>query len=139
MDYMPDEPMGFAPMRSLGDFLTESARFQMPSLADGRRFSSRVLNNLLYYQTNYFVLFFVLFTLSWCFKPKEVGLGLVSLVAVGVFLWYLGTNPGVVQFKEDHPIIFVVVITAVCLLIARLSGFILTFVCAFLLPILRKC
>ena len=44
-----------APLRPIGDFLLESARFQIPSVKDAEKWANRVLNNLLYYQTNYFL------------------------------------------------------------------------------------
>jgi len=44
-----------APLRPLNDFLLEGARFQVPNLNDLERYSNRIINNLLYYQTNYFL------------------------------------------------------------------------------------
>lgn len=44
-----------APLRTLDDFLLESARFQVPNFKDLEKWSKRIQNNLLYYQTNYFV------------------------------------------------------------------------------------
>jgi len=51
----------FAPMRPLDDFLLQSARFQLPNFKDPARWAHRVTNNLLYYQTNYFVTALVVF------------------------------------------------------------------------------
>lgn len=45
-----------APLRSLDDFLLESARFQIPNYKDLEKWGNRVTSNLLYYQTNYFLL-----------------------------------------------------------------------------------
>jgi hypothetical protein len=52
-----------SPLRSLDDFLLESARFQIPNFKDFEKWGNRVINNLLYYQTNYFVLAVVIFLL----------------------------------------------------------------------------
>lgn len=52
-----------APLRSLDDFLLESARFQVPNFKDLDKWGNRVFNNLIYYQTNYFLMAAVLFTL----------------------------------------------------------------------------
>uniref|UniRef100_A0A3B3BK89 PRA1 family protein n=1 Tax=Oryzias melastigma TaxID=30732 RepID=A0A3B3BK89_ORYME len=41
------------PLRSLDDFLLCSARFAVPDLRDLDRWNNRMINNLLYYQTNY--------------------------------------------------------------------------------------
>ncbi len=50
-----------APIRSLDDFLLNSARFQLPHFNDVNRWSNRVQCNLIYYQTNYFILMAILF------------------------------------------------------------------------------
>jgi hypothetical protein len=52
-----------SPLRSLDDFLLESARFQIPNFKDLEKWGNRVIKNLLYYQTNYFVLAVVIFIL----------------------------------------------------------------------------
>lgn len=52
-----------APLRSLDDFLLESARFQIPNFKDLDKWSNRVCSNLLYYQTNYFFMSVVVFLL----------------------------------------------------------------------------
>lgn len=50
-----------APLRSLDDFLLESARFQIPNVRDLEKWGFRVNNNLLYYQTNYFLMSVIIF------------------------------------------------------------------------------
>jgi len=49
------------PLRSLDDFLLESARFQIPNIKDLEKWGNRVVNNLLYYQTNYLFMSVVIF------------------------------------------------------------------------------
>ncbi len=51
----------FAPLRSLDDFVLGSARFQVPSFKDPERVVNRIINNLLYYQSNYFLSAVVIF------------------------------------------------------------------------------
>lgn len=50
-----------APLRSLDDFLLEAARFQIPNVKDLEKWGNRVTSNLLYYQTNYFLLSIIIF------------------------------------------------------------------------------
>ena len=50
-----------APMRSMDDFLLNSARFQIPNFKDPDKWSNRVIQNLMYYQTNYFLLAVIIF------------------------------------------------------------------------------
>lgn len=52
-----------APLRTLDDFILESSRFQVPNLKDPEKWSNRVSQNLLYYQTNYFLTYMVVFAL----------------------------------------------------------------------------
>ena len=51
------------PLRSLDDFLMESARFQIPTFSDIEKWNNRVIQNLLYYQTNYFLTYIAIFAL----------------------------------------------------------------------------
>ena len=57
------ENVEVAPVRSIDDFIKDSARFQVPNLKDPGRVVNRIVNNLLYYQTNYFIIVLVLFAL----------------------------------------------------------------------------
>ena len=57
------DSLEFAPLRSLDDFMLESARFQMPNLQDLEKWGNRVFNNLIYYQSNYFLMALGLFAL----------------------------------------------------------------------------
>jgi hypothetical protein len=43
------------PFRPMSDFITD-ATWNIPNFSDIERFNNRVINNLIYYQTNYFVL-----------------------------------------------------------------------------------
>jgi hypothetical protein len=52
-----------APIRSIEDFLLSSARFQLPQFRDFEKWNKRIISNLLYYQTNYFLMAIILFTL----------------------------------------------------------------------------
>lgn len=51
------------PMRSLDDFIMESARFQIPNFGDLEKWNNRVVQNLLYYQTNYFLTYIIILIL----------------------------------------------------------------------------
>lgn len=42
------------PFRTLDDFLLGSARFSVPDVRNLDRWNNRIINNLLYYQSNYF-------------------------------------------------------------------------------------
>ena len=61
-----------APLRPLSDFLLEGARFQVPDIQDLERWANRIINNLLYYQSNYMLMAVLVFLLVgwvdsfWC-------------------------------------------------------------------------
>ena len=57
------ESLEVAPLRTLDDFLLESARFQVPNFRDLDKWGNRVFNNLIYYQSNYFLMALALFGL----------------------------------------------------------------------------
>ena len=57
------EGVELAPLRPLDDFLLQSARFQIPNVKDPDRWANRVVSNLLYYQTNYFLAALIIFLL----------------------------------------------------------------------------
>ena len=48
------------PLRSLQDFITD-AQFTAPTLHDRDRMDNRMINNLIYYQTNYFLCAIIIF------------------------------------------------------------------------------
>lgn len=56
-----NDELEFPRLRTLDDFLLESARFQIPNFKDFEKWGNRVVNNLLYYQTNYLFLAAIVF------------------------------------------------------------------------------
>ena len=49
------------PLRTWDDFLPAADRFAKPDLKDLAKWNNRVVNNLLYYQTNYLFMAIVVF------------------------------------------------------------------------------
>jgi hypothetical protein len=76
----------FAPLRSLDDFVMESARFQLPNFNDFEKWGNRVVKNLLYYQTNYFILGAIELIIIGLVQPMKIVLGMVALTAVAYAL-----------------------------------------------------
>lgn len=72
----------FAPLRTLDDFLLESARFQVPNFSDFEKWGNRVVKNLLYYQTNYFILAAIELIIIGLVQPAKIVCGIVALGAV---------------------------------------------------------
>lgn len=72
----------FAPLRSLDDFALESARFQLPNFGDFEKWGNRVVKNVLYYQTNYFILSAIELIIIGFIQPQKIVLGLAAIAAV---------------------------------------------------------
>jgi len=68
----------FAPLRTLNDFILSGARFQLPNLKRFEKWNYRIEQNLTYYQSNYFLLFLLIFIFYWNFHPLEVIIGMAS-------------------------------------------------------------
>ena len=73
--------MDLAPLRSLDDFILQGSRFQVPDINQPDRCFNRIVNNLLYYQTNYFLSGLVIFLLVTFLHPQQMALGIILLVS----------------------------------------------------------
>ncbi len=61
-DQFPTQELRFTPFRTINDFLLD-ATWSIPNFSDFPRLNNRIVSNLIYYQTNYFVFGTVLFLL----------------------------------------------------------------------------
>uniref|UniRef100_A0A670JVB0 PRA1 family protein n=1 Tax=Podarcis muralis TaxID=64176 RepID=A0A670JVB0_PODMU len=76
------------PVRALEDFLLGSSRLSPPDVRDLQRWHNRVVNNLLYYQSNYLLVLGAGLLLGGYFRPllTLLSAALVTLIFVG-FIW----------------------------------------------------
>lgn len=58
-----NDSIKLAPARPIGDFLADSKGYMLPAFNDFARLGNRITSNLLYYQTNYFVVGSIIFSL----------------------------------------------------------------------------
>jgi hypothetical protein len=61
-DQFSGQDLRFTPFRTLNDFLL-GAEWNIPNFSDFQKLNNRVVSNLIYYQTNYFVFGIALFLL----------------------------------------------------------------------------
>ncbi|KAI1714541.1 PRA1 family protein domain-containing protein [Ditylenchus destructor] len=102
-NFVISEGIQFAPLRTLNEFALD-ARFEVPQYNDMKKFKNRIITNLLYFQTNYFILFFALFLLLSAFQSQNVLLGLTALVVTAaVFFFSFTPYEQVKQFRASHP------------------------------------
>uniref|UniRef100_A0A1B0FGC6 PRA1 family protein n=1 Tax=Glossina morsitans morsitans TaxID=37546 RepID=A0A1B0FGC6_GLOMM len=77
------------PLRTLDDFALGSARFQLPNLKDFDKWGNRVVKNLIYYQTNYFLMFITIYGIMVIFNPFKIVCGLlVQAMMMAVLLQF---------------------------------------------------
>lgn len=124
-----------APLRSLDDFLLESARFQVPNVKDMEKWGNRVINNLLYYQTNYFLLSILIFLIVGVIHPIKMACGIVVVgTAFLIFVYVTNERRTAAKFKKDHPILGIVLILSGGYFITYMLGSLLVFFFGILLP-----
>ncbi|KHJ89104.1 hypothetical protein OESDEN_11084 [Oesophagostomum dentatum] len=86
------------PFRNVNDFLLGKARFELPPYNDLPRWNNRIVSNLLYYQTNYFLIFASLVILQSFFNSQDLALGLSAIVVVAaVVIFAISDNPSFYQ------------------------------------------
>ncbi|KAJ3639953.1 hypothetical protein Zmor_003279 [Zophobas morio] len=125
-----------APLRSLDDFLLESARFQIPNVNDLEKWGKRVSSNLLYYQSNYFLMSLIIFVIVGVIHPTKMACGfLVTAIIFMVFSYITNERFAAAQFKKKHPIISLLLILSGCYFVAYMLKSLLVFMFGILLPI----
>lgn len=126
----------FAPLRTLDDFLLESARFQIPNFQDFEKWGKRVTNNLLYYQTNYFLMALILFTVIAVIHPVKMISGAFIMCLIFTLFCYVTNERGNLgQFKKKHPIVSALVVFIIgYFVIVMMMGSLLIFLVGILVP-----
>lgn len=128
--------MTLAPLRSFDDFVWTTARFQLPQFNDLEKWNKRIIANLLYYQTNYFLLSIITFLLIGFINPQKMALGIVAMIiAVGIFSYANSQSPQFTQFRLNHPFISLILIVGGGYLIVYWFDSVVVFLFGILLPI----
>ncbi|XP_029942777.1 PRA1 family protein 2-like [Salarias fasciatus] len=94
------------PLRSLDDFLLSTARFAVPDVRDLDRWNNRIINNLLYYQSNYLLSALGLLLLAGYLRPLQTVLGaaVVSVLFLGL-IWGAEHRAPIRRFRRNHPLL----------------------------------
>lgn len=128
----------FAPLRSLDDFLLESARFQLPNFGDFEKWGNRVVKNLLYYQTNYFVLACIEIIIIGLFQPVKIVLGVIAILGIlYALLMIYGPNQNT-QFQNVNKYAVLGLIFGIAYIFLYMFDAVLLVLFAVLLPISSK-
>lgn len=124
------------PFRNINDFILGKARFELPPYNDLQRWNNRIISNLLYYQTNYFAFFALLFIIQSFFNSQDLALGLSAvLVVAGVVVFAISDNPSFYQTRRDHPLITLGAIILACYFFIQVLPSVLTVLFSILLPV----
>ncbi|XP_062517342.1 PRA1 family protein 2-like [Corticium candelabrum] len=89
---MSDGKFSLAPLRSFSDFHGDSSCYSWPHSSDSQRLQSRIVKNLLYYQTNYILWSIVLLTFFWIKFPYSVSVGCLAFIGSVIAIGYLGAH-----------------------------------------------
>ncbi|XP_030049796.1 PRA1 family protein 2-like [Microcaecilia unicolor] len=125
------------PLRSLDEFLLNSARFSPPMIGDMQRWNNRVINNLLYYQTNYGVLLLGQLLIGGYFRPLKMLLCVFVLFFTFLaFVWAAETQALVRRFRRKHPTYCLLGILLTSFLILYLAGSKVVLLLVYIFPFL---
>jgi len=115
-------PVEVAPLRSREDFIN-GAQFTVPTLHD--RPKDRMINNLIYYQTNYFPYAIMIFILVGILYPKDLIIVAATLVSTFVFA----------KLNSQYPSLVPIAAIAVAVLFIYALGSILAFFLGITMPL----
>ncbi|XP_035996157.1 PRA1 family protein 3-like [Fundulus heteroclitus] len=106
--------MELAPLRPWGDFFPGADRFSKPEFGDLSKWNNRVISNLMYYQTNYFVL--AASSLALCGPVKN--------------------KATIKNFKRKNPTLFVIAVMVTSYFVLSLCGGVMVFIFGITFPLL---
>jgi len=114
----------FAPFRSMDEFILKTERYQMPTFSDRPKWNNRVVSNLLYFQTNYFVVALTFILLGTFTHAQEVTFGTFAILLAGLVAFIGFTkDQTILQQRKEHPYLLLSAIVVVCyLFISQLAN-----------------
>ncbi|XP_033334138.2 PRA1 family protein Jwa [Megalopta genalis] len=122
------------PLRGLKDFLLEPSGFQLPNFNDFEKWGNRVVNNLIYYQTNYLYMSFSIMLVAGFLHPKELILGVLSIGIMYIFVFT--EHEALCQIRRQYPVVQTMfLIICACLLIYIVTSIFLVAMFTILLPV----
>ncbi|XP_026868015.2 PRA1 family protein 2 [Electrophorus electricus] len=125
------------PFRTLDDFVFGSARYSVSDVRNLEEWNNRIINNLLYYQTNYFVSAVAFLLIVGYFQPFQLFLGATALTLVFVgFVWTAENKIAVRRFRRNHPSVCLVAILGSSYLLLSILGGVNVFLLGITFPVL---
>ncbi|KRT80559.1 hypothetical protein AMK59_7071 [Oryctes borbonicus] len=136
MSSLKENNVEIAPLRTLDDFLLESARFQIPDIKHPERWGNRVVKNLLYYQTNYFLLYILLFVIVGVIHPKEIASGAVTCILTTLlYLGFSNTSNQLEHIRTKYRNVSIIAVVLALYFVYYMLNNILVLLVALLFPV----
>jgi len=124
-----------APFRSLEEFILGDSRFEAPEFNNIEKWMNRIVNNLLYYQTNYFISALVIFLLICFLHPGKMFLGILTMgILFGLLYYFSSTKVQVKTIKKNHPALVMLGTFSLGYFVIYMMGCILVFLSGVILP-----
>lgn len=124
------------PFRSIEDCVGGNGKFETPDIHDNERWTSKVLGNLIFFQTNYFVFLAVCFFPLLIFYTNDFALCIFASGAVLALARSLApTQPMVAALTRGHPLLFLITIFAGGYLIILYVGSIYVYLLGIVHPV----
>ncbi|CAL4194409.1 unnamed protein product, partial [Meganyctiphanes norvegica] len=126
------------PLRTLDDFLLKSARFDVPNFNHLQKWENRVIQNLLYYQTNYFFTYLIALIMLIVIHPDKVIFGIFALsTSFTMFYHVMKYTKSLERIYKEHPVPFVILTVIISYSIIIPFCFSLLLILGILLPVLK--
>ncbi|KAF1758668.1 hypothetical protein GCK72_015127 [Caenorhabditis remanei] len=94
------------PFRNFHEFLLETNRYERPPFNDFQKWNNRIISNLLYFQTNYFVTIITIFLLQTLYSSQDIFIGLIAVVAViATLIFAVSVDANIKKMRTDHPLV----------------------------------
>nr|ACO11065.1 PRA1 family protein 3 [Caligus rogercresseyi] len=90
MESLKEDLGDFTPLRNYADFCSTN-RFQAPDWNNSERLANRIMSNLIYYQTNYFLLMAVIFASFFLSCPHSIISSIILLALIGIISMRVGS------------------------------------------------
>uniref|UniRef100_A0AC35GCU4 PRA1 family protein n=1 Tax=Panagrolaimus sp. PS1159 TaxID=55785 RepID=A0AC35GCU4_9BILA len=104
----------FPPLRPLNEFLFDKTRFELPNFNDLPKWNNRIFANLLYFQSNYFLILLSFLLLTSCFKTQEMIIGFVILAICGFLAAIMvSKEEKLLAIRREHPYAILIVLVGV--------------------------
>uniref|UniRef100_A0AC34QBB0 PRA1 family protein n=1 Tax=Panagrolaimus sp. JU765 TaxID=591449 RepID=A0AC34QBB0_9BILA len=137
VNFVWNKDIQFAPLRPFSEFLTDKSRFELPAFNDIGKWNNRIVSNLLYFQSNYFIFMLIACLLISALDPKGFAIGFIIILLIGILvLVALSDDNNIVTVRSEHPYALLAVILVISYLAISYISYVIIAIFAFAFPLL---